>query len=186
MEAPRPPKASDSGPATQDQVRAELAKLTDYFNAHVSDYLATGGAVGYVTDMSRRGGNRTTFNLLLRTVGRRSGRVSLIPLIYAPWADECVLVASKGGYHAHPAWYYNLTARRYAEWQMRDRRFRGPWRLAAEDERARLWEYVTSYFPPYAEYQTRTDRELPVVVLTPRQRIQEQWKLPSEPLVPVR
>ncbi|WP_229400139.1 nitroreductase family deazaflavin-dependent oxidoreductase [Micromonospora okii] len=124
---------------------------------HVRRYLATDGAEG------------AEFNgydaLLVTTRGRRSGKLRRTALIYGRDGDRVLLVASNGGAAAHPNWYLNLSADPEVEIQIGAERFRGRARTASGQERARLWELMTKVFPPYAEYQRKTAREIPVVVV---------------------
>lgn len=164
----------------QEAVQALLADYAAIIRQHLRDYLETDGAIGYIQDNTGNGGTEAMLNLVLRTVGRRSGREILVPLLYAAWADEYVIVASKGGADAHPAWYLNLVARPEVEWQVLGKRFSGTWRVAEGAERATLWDYVSRYYGAYATYQTRTERVMPIIVLTPTARIEERWSLTEE------
>jgi F420H(2)-dependent quinone reductase len=106
--------------------------------------------------------------LLLNHVGRKSGQARTSPLIYLDDAPRLVVVASKGGTDAHPAWFHNLLAMESAEVDLpggQRRRVRP--RVAAGDERAALWERMVAIYRPYASYATYTQREIPVVVLEP-------------------
>ena len=78
---------------------------------------------------------------------------------------SAVLVASKGGYDHHPVWYLNLKADPEVELQVKDDVFKARAHDAQGDERERLWDMMVGEWPPYAEYQTRTDRQIPVVIL---------------------
>jgi len=82
--------------------------------------------------------------------------------------NTVVIVASRGGDDTHPAWFLNLRDNPNVEVAMKGKR-RGPWtaRVATADERARLWPQVTSKFKNYADYQTKTSREIPLVLLEP-------------------
>ncbi|MGH2690349.1 MAG: nitroreductase/quinone reductase family protein [Actinomycetota bacterium] len=106
--------------------------------------------------------------LLLTTRGRRTGRVRTTPLLYLADGDRLVIVASYGGDDRPPAWYRNIRADPEVTVEVgRSRR----WMRAADavgEERARLWERLTQMYPPYDDYQARTSRQIPVVVLTPR------------------
>lgn len=164
----------------QEIVSKLLAERAPFFKEHVRNYLTTDGKVGYLRDMTSSGGSETMLHLILRTIGRKSGRVMLVPLTYAAWGDEYVIVGSKGGNDEHPAWFLNLTARPEVEWQVRDKRFSGTWRLTEGDEREDLWKYVSTYYKGYAEYQTRTSRQIPIVVLTATERIEDRWDVPEE------
>lgn len=128
--------------------------------AHVEAYRESGGEVGYFWN-----GVPT---LLLTVTGRKSGRDLTSALIFARDGDDYVVVASKGGAPAHPMWYVNLQADPRAEIQVKDRRIPVTARTATSGEKARLWQVVTEAWPNYDVYQSRTDREIPVVVLTPR------------------
>lgn len=106
--------------------------------------------------------------LLLDHVGRRSGQSRTNPLIYLDDAPRLVVVASKGGTDTHPAWFHNLTAMETTEVELPggERRRVRP-RVAEGDERAVLWERLVAVYKPYATYATRTERQIPVVVLEP-------------------
>jgi len=125
---------------------------------HVRVYRETGGDHGHDW---RRG----TATLLLTTTGRRSGEPRTAALIYGRDGDDYLVVASKGGSEQHPGWYVNLRANPDVEVQVRGERFRARARTATPEERPRMWEEMTSHWPDYDEYQTRTDREIPIVVL---------------------
>lgn len=156
-----------------------LARRAEGIRQHLREYIETDGAKGYLRDQTHAGGPKVALALVLKTVGRRTGREILVPLTYAPWGDEYVIVASKGGTDEHPSWYLNLIARPEIDFQVKDKRFRGVWREAEGEERAVLWEYLTQYIRDYAVYQSRTSRRIPVLVLTARERIGERWVLPE-------
>jgi deazaflavin-dependent oxidoreductase (nitroreductase family) len=124
---------------------------------HVRRYLETDGAEGHEW--------RDTTVLLLTTTGRRTGQTRTTPLIYRRHGDDYVVVASKGGAPQHPAWYLNLSADQDATVQVRGDRFKARARTASTQERPELWRLMTESWPPYDEYQRKTDREIPVVVL---------------------
>ncbi len=126
---------------------------------HVRRYQETDGAEGHDW--------RGTTVLLLTTTGRRSGETRTTPLIYRQHGDDYVVVASKGGAPQHPAWYVNLSADPNVTVQVRGDRFNTKARTASAQERPELWRLMTEVWPPYDEYQTKTDREIPVVVLEP-------------------
>jgi len=135
-------------------------KLFEVFTTlHRHAYRLTGGRVG-----GRIGGAPI---LILHHVGRKSGRVRQSPLIYLPHRGGWVVVASKGGVDRHPAWFHNLTAANEAVVDVGRRRHRVRPRAAEGEERARLWAGLVEIFGPYAEYQTFTERRIPVVVLEP-------------------
>ncbi len=125
---------------------------------HVQRYRETDGAEGHLW----REGSTV---LLLTTTGRRSGEETTTPLIYGLDGANPVIVASKGGAPEHPGWYRNLVKTPEAEVQILGERFRVRARDAEGAERERLWELMNGIWPHYAEYQTKTDRAIPVVVL---------------------
>ena len=128
---------------------------------HVRRYRETGGKVG----QEWREGSTV---LLLTTTGRRSGKQSTTPLIYAEDGDRYVIVASKGGAPDHPGWYENLSRNSEVELQVRDEVFPARARTATGEERERLWRKANEVWPHYGEYAQKTDREIPVVVLERR------------------
>jgi len=125
---------------------------------HVRRYRETDGDVGHIW----KRGSKT---LLLTTFGRRSGQPTTTPLIYENAGDDYVVVASKGGAPVHPGWYRNLTNNPTVEVQVKDEVFKAHARTATGDERERLWKLAAQQWPDYDAYQTRTEREIPVVVL---------------------
>jgi deazaflavin-dependent oxidoreductase (nitroreductase family) len=125
---------------------------------HVREYRRTNGEHGHDW---RRGSS----TLLLTTTGRRSGEPRTIPLIYGRDGDDYVVVASKGGADEPPAWYANLEQDPEAEVQVLADRFRARARAAAPEEKPRLWREMVARWPAYDDYQAKTEREIPVVVL---------------------
>ena len=103
--------------------------------------------------------------VLLTTTGRRSGQARTTPLIYGRDGERYVIVASRGGAPAHPAWYENLSARPEVHLQVMADRFKARARTAGAAERATLWKTMAAIWPPYDEYQAKTSRQIPVVVL---------------------
>ncbi len=133
----------------------------DLFGAeHVRVYRETGGERGYHW--------RGTTVLLLSTVGRRSGEQRTTPLIHRVDGERWIVVASKGGAPANPSWYENLLANPEATIEVGDQTIPVRASTAAGEERARLWSLMIEVWPAYDEYQGRTEREIPVVVLTRR------------------
>jgi F420H(2)-dependent quinone reductase len=106
--------------------------------------------------------------LLLDHVGARSGERRTSPLAYLEDGDNVVIVASKGGSPRHPAWFHNLKANPEATVQVGSRRFPVRARVANAEERARLWPRVVDLYGGYEDYQRRTNREIPLVILEPR------------------
>ena len=127
---------------------------------HIRRYRETDGEVGYIWN-----GVPT---LLLTTTGQRSGEPRTSALIFGRDGSDYLIVASQGGAPTHPNWYHNLRANPEAEIQVRSEHIPVVARTAAPDEKPRLWKIMTDAWPNYDVYQTRTDREIPLVVLTPR------------------
>ncbi len=134
---------------------------------HVRQYVDSGGAEGHMWDSTSVGGPGLLPTLLLTTTGRRSSKTRVMPLIYGESGGSYVIVASKGGAPKHPAWYLNLDALPEVGVQVATERFTAKARTASGEERQRLWEQMVDIYPPYADYQKKTDREIPVVVLDP-------------------
>lgn len=105
--------------------------------------------------------------LVLHHRGRRSGQARETPLMYLEDGADVVVVGSKGGTDTHPAWFHNLMAMSETEVEVGGQRRRVRPRLANAEERARLWPRLVELYPPYAEYQSFTSREIPVVSLKP-------------------
>ena len=128
---------------------------------HVRRYRETNGEVGH---MWRQG----TKILLLTTKGRTTGEPRTVPLIYENDGAGYVVVASKGGAPDHPGWYLNLAKEPEVEVQVLGDVFSGRARTAEGDERARLWALAARQYPAYDDYDAKTEREIPVVVLERR------------------
>src|SRR4051812_1668697 len=125
---------------------------------HIRRYRETGGAVGHIW-------KEDSTVLLLTTKGRTTGEPRTTPLIYAQDGDRYVIVASNGGDAQHPGWYRNIEKDANVELQVLDDVFPARARTAEGEERERLWRLANTVWKHYDEYQTRTDRQIPVVVL---------------------
>jgi len=106
-----------------------------------------------------------TTTLLLTTTGRRSGEPRTTPLVYQRHGDDYLVVASKGGADEPPAWYLNLVADPSVEVQVRNDRFSARARDAGPEEKPEMWRTMTAAWPAYDDYQRKTQRQIPVVVL---------------------
>jgi deazaflavin-dependent oxidoreductase (nitroreductase family) len=124
---------------------------------HIDRYEATGGEEGHDW--------QGTQTLILTTTGRKSGEPRKAPLIYAEHDGDYLVVASKGGAPEPPAWYVNLKDQPEVQVQVRDETFAARARDATPDEQPELWRIMVGEWPAYDEYQTKTDRQIPVVVL---------------------
>lgn len=139
----------------------------DWTKKHLEIYLKTDGANGHLADFTASGGPAATPCLILEATGRVSGQAQLVPLIYGRDGKGYVIVASKGGAPVHPAWYLNINANPAVKFQVAAQKFAGTARVAAGAERARLFAMMAVIYPPYIDYQKKTEREIPVVVLEP-------------------
>ena len=137
--------------------RADAGHL--FGEEHVHSYRETGGELGHDW--------RGAPTLLLTTTGRRSGTPRTTPLIYGRHGDAYVVVASKGGADEPPGWYVNLTERPEVEVQVLADRLRARARTVTAEEKPELWRQMVGHWPHYEDYQRRTSREIPVVVLEP-------------------
>lgn len=106
--------------------------------------------------------------MLLTTVGRRSGEARVAPLIYLEDGESVVTVASKGGSARHPLWYRNLQANPDVEVQIGAEKRKLRARTASAEEKDKLWPRLRMIYPDYDDYQARTERDIPVVILEPR------------------
>jgi F420H(2)-dependent quinone reductase len=135
--------------------------LRRLMGAHTAIYKWSGGRIGH-----RFPGLPPM--LLLDHVGAKSGQARTSPLLYVLDGRNVVLVASKGGYPRNPAWFHNLKAHPDTEVQIGTERRRVHARLARAEERPGLWRKAVEAYPAYDDYQARTEREIPLVVLEPR------------------
>jgi deazaflavin-dependent oxidoreductase (nitroreductase family) len=132
--------------------------MTLFGDEHVRRYQETDGAEGYHWK------NGTTI-LLLTTKGRKSGQERTSALIYRDYEDKQLVVASKGGSDQPPAWFLNIEADPDVTVQIKDDKFTARARAATADEKPAMWEHMVQVWPDYANYQAKTDRDIPVVVL---------------------
>jgi deazaflavin-dependent oxidoreductase (nitroreductase family) len=151
-----------------DATSAEIGRARrDWKTEHQATYLASRGAQGHIVDLSDIGGHALTPTLLLRYVGRKSGRTLITPLIYGAIGGEVVIVASKGGADHHPAWYLDLRDGKELGFQIATQAFRASWREPEGAARARVWDFMVGVFPPYEKYQASTGRRIPLVMMSP-------------------
>jgi len=132
---------------------------TGWVASHIDEYVATEGRKG-----QRWKGTDT---LLLTTRGRKSGKLRRSALIFGRAGDGYVVVASKGGAPKHPAWYLNLTEDPNVVLQVGSDVFPARARTATGSERDHLWTKMAEIWPDYDNYQKKTDRVIPVVVIEP-------------------
>jgi deazaflavin-dependent oxidoreductase (nitroreductase family) len=146
--------------AVADDLDIAADSSWDWVAEHTRKYLASGGTEG-----AERDGVKT---LVLATTGRKSGKPRRCCLIYGTSGEDFVVVASKGGADVDPDWLANVRANPSVGVQAGTRRFTAVARVASPEERERLWPQMVEIFPLYAEYAKKTDRVIPVVLLTPQ------------------
>jgi deazaflavin-dependent oxidoreductase (nitroreductase family) len=125
---------------------------------HIDSYVETGGEEGHEW-------KKGVPTLLLTTRGRKSGKLRRTALIYGTDGDKYMVVASRGGAKHHPAWYLNLRDNPEVEVQVGADKFTARAHTATPDEKARLWPVMAAIWPAYNDYQKKTERDIPVVVL---------------------
>lgn len=103
--------------------------------------------------------------VLFTTIGAKSGKKRYVPLMRVEENGHYAMVASKGGAPEHPSWYFNVKANPQVTAQDGETVVELTAREVSGDERAHWWELAVAAYPPYAEYQTKTDRQIPVFVL---------------------
>lgn len=126
---------------------------------HTSVYRASGGKV-----LGRMLGSEV---LLLNTVGRKTGQERTTPLLYLQDGDGYAIVASKGGSPKHPAWYHNLNANPETTIEVGNKKIPVRAEEVHGEEKRRLWRGLVRMYPSYEDYQKKTDREIPVLLLKP-------------------
>ena len=138
--------------------------------AHVPVFRLTRGRIGSRWRIGA-GWRKPVPVLLLNHVGRRSGSPFTTPLLYLADGERLVVVASQGGLPKHPQWFHNLTAHPETTVELRGEGARAVRaRTADPDERAALWPRLVDLYADFDNYQSWTDREIPVVILEPRDR----------------
>lgn len=135
--------------------------LRRLMRGHVELYRRSGGRLGHKPP-------GLPPMLLLDHVGARSGVRRTSPLVYTRDGDDYVLVASKGGYPRHPAWFHNLKAHPDVTIQVGPRVLRVHAHVASDEERERLWPRCVATYRGFTGYQARAGRTIPLVVLSPR------------------
>jgi deazaflavin-dependent oxidoreductase (nitroreductase family) len=136
--------------------------LNRFMGAHTFLYRATGGVIGHTAP-------GLPAMLLLDHVGAKSGKKRTSPLLYVKDGDDLVIVASKGGYPKHPAWFHNLKANPNTTVQVGREKRDVHARVATPEERTRLWPKAVASYKGYDEYQARSKgREIPLVILERR------------------
>ncbi len=136
---------------------SQSTTLPDWVVDHMNRYLETDGEDGHIW--------RGVPTLLLTTLGRSSGEQRMLPLIYGKDGDDHIIIASKGGHADHPAWFLNLEASNGVSVQVAADKFSATAEVVEGADRARIWDMMAEIFPPYNDYQQKTERLIPVVRL---------------------
>src|SRR6185503_3009026 len=132
--------------------------LPGWMVEHTNRYLASGGTDGHMYKMAQPGRPEITVpSLLLTTTGRKSGDKFIFPLFYGETGSNFFVIASKGGAPAHPQWYRNIEANPEVEVQVSTDQIKARARTATGEERSRLWQTSLEFWPPYADYQQKTE-----------------------------
>jgi deazaflavin-dependent oxidoreductase (nitroreductase family) len=134
-----------------------MANASDFNHRIVDEFRANDGKVG-----GAFAGRRL---LLLHTTGAKSGRTRVNPLVYRRDGENLQVFGTKGGSPTNPDWYHNLLANPRVTVELGTERYEATARVTRADERDRLWEQAKQEIPGFAEYEQRTDREVPVIVL---------------------
>jgi deazaflavin-dependent oxidoreductase (nitroreductase family) len=132
---------------------------TGWVAKHIHEYVESDGEQGHTW--------KGVPTLLITTRGRKSGKLHRSALIYGRDGDSYLIVASKGGAPNHPAWFLNLRDNPEVELQVGAEKFTARARIATPEEKPRLWETMAAIWPDYKKYQTKTSRDIPVVILEP-------------------
>src|SRR6266567_1020902 len=104
--------------------------------------------------------------ILLTTKGAKTGQPRIIPLMYVPYGNSILAIASKGGAVHHPQWYHNVLAHPQVTVEVGTERFETTARVLTGEERTQAFARAVEVFPPYGEYQKKTAREIPVIALS--------------------
>jgi deazaflavin-dependent oxidoreductase (nitroreductase family) len=132
---------------------------SDWARKQVEEYEGSGGTSGTTL--------RGRPVIVLTSVGAKTGKLRKTALMRVEHEGEYAVVASLGGAPKHPVWYFNLLAEPHVELQDGPEKHDYTAREVTGDEKALWWERAVAAYPDYADYQVRTDREIPVFVLTP-------------------
>ncbi len=145
--------------------RIKQASESGWIAEHRALYQSDGEA-GHLWDSSVAGGPGLLPTLLLTTVGRKSGKESVMPLLYGQTSSGYAIIASKGGAPNHPGWFHNLQAQSSVGVQVANDIFEATTTIASGDERSSIWDQMVSMYAPFSDYQIKAGaREIPVVIL---------------------
>jgi deazaflavin-dependent oxidoreductase (nitroreductase family) len=136
-----------------------MVNPNDWNRTIIDEFRANSGKVG------GRFAGRTL--LLLHSVGAKSGQERVNPVAYTTDGNRLVIIASKGGAPTNPDWYYNILAKPLVTVEVGTKKFQARAEVASEPERTRLFNKMVEVAPGFADYQQKTTRVIPVIVLTP-------------------
>jgi deazaflavin-dependent oxidoreductase (nitroreductase family) len=148
-----------------------LRKMAKWVSDHQTAYIRSGGAEGHIMDMSFLGGYRYEQMLLLRYVGRKSGKTMIAGLGYFQFGSEIGILASKGAADDHPLWYLNLLAGGPIAFQVATQAFNATWREPAGAELEEAWTYAIKSNPLFGVYRKVSKRVIPIMLLNPLEQI---------------
>lgn len=131
----------------------------NWVQEHTNRYIESNGEDGHIWNQVP--------TLLLTTTGRHTGRLITTPLIYGKDDNRYFVVASRGGSHDHPNWYLNLDAQPTVKVQVLASKFDAKAHTATNNEKSHIWSIMTKIWPAYDDYQSKTTRIIPIVILEP-------------------
>ncbi len=137
----------------------------EWVKQHRALYLSSGGQYGHIMDITGAGGFAFGTHCLIRYRGRKSGKTMIQGLTYGDIGGEVVICASKGGADDSPQWYHNIRAADTVDFQIATQAFRGAWREPEGGEREKVWDYMVDNYPFYAQYQQKTTRIIPLIMM---------------------
>lgn len=146
--------------ATSEEIAKIIPYLKVFSSLNEKIYRWTGG---------RLMGKLNGYDVMLVTMtGAKSGKKRVIPLMYVPYKDGVIIVASQGGAPNNPVWYNNLVANPEVDVQYKTKKMQLRVRRASTEEKAEVWPVCCEYYPDYEIYQNRTERDIPVFIAEPR------------------
>jgi hypothetical protein len=142
-----------------------------WMNDHVATYMWSGGIEGHVVDLRGIGGHRFTTTLLLKSVEGGAGKPVLTPLIYGNIGGEVAVTVWRSAEGVQAEWYQTIATAELVDFQVGAQAFRARWRLAEEEERARIWPHMVAIFPPNAQSLASSTEPIAILLLSPIESI---------------
>jgi len=149
----------------------QLQYMQKWVADHRTNYIRSGGTQGHIMDMRFLGGYRYEPMLLLRYVGRKSGKTMISGLGYAQIGSEIGILASLGGADYHPQWYLNMKAGGPVAFQIATEAFNATWREPAGGELEEAWRWMIKSNPLFKAYREKSKRQIPLILLDPQEQI---------------